>query len=175
MEKDIELESQGAARGATEPIDDGPKGYDITAEEDPMKWALEFKRVRKAVLERTGEDIADDPGAMVGWFANAFQRGEWNSPHYKEWLENHLRTLTPQDSDPLDMVGTNEHDIGLPHTGGSKSTPVKNMFEYRSMIQKKRAAQVPMAWLQYDDQGNQILVTNIDGNRLQHPSEKRKK
>lgn len=51
---------------------------DLLEEPDAYVWANEFAK-------RVAEDpsIATDPETLVGWFANAFQRGEWNSPAYK--------------------------------------------------------------------------------------------
>lgn len=51
-------------------------------ETDPMVWAETF-----VDLVHSDPSIARDVGTMVGWFANAFQRGEWNSEAYKLAVE----------------------------------------------------------------------------------------
>lgn len=58
---------------------------------DAMYWATEFVRIRQEQLALRGVDIAASPGVMVGWFANAFQRGEWNSRFYQEWVDNYFK------------------------------------------------------------------------------------
>lgn len=166
MSEDKEIiENVTSAVGADQAVR-RPREYDITAESDPMKWAHEFKRIREERLARDGFDIAEDPGTLVGWFANAFARGEWNSPHYKEWLAKQMQALYPQDSDNLDLVGTNTQDIGRPHVGGQYTTRVTKMSEYWAMIREKASKRVPLAKIQYDDQGSQLLITDVDETRL---------
>lgn len=79
-----------AAVGATEAV---RNDNDILESPDPMAWAEKFVAIRQDYKERTGLDLAEDPAIMVGWFASAFQRGEWNSPHYKEYIEELFKEL----------------------------------------------------------------------------------
>lgn len=67
-------------------VDEGNK---LLSNPDAMFWAEEFIRIRREVLEERNEDIADDAGVMVGWFANAMAVGETSSPLFKE----HVREL----------------------------------------------------------------------------------
>lgn len=54
----------------------------LLEEPDPMVWAETF-----VDLVRSDPSIALDTGTMVGWFSNAFARGEYNSEAYKRAVE----------------------------------------------------------------------------------------
>lgn len=63
-------------------------GNELLEESDAMVWAEAFvDTVHK------NPSIAFDTGTMVGWFANAFTRGEWNSEAYKRELKQTLEDL----------------------------------------------------------------------------------
>lgn len=44
-----------------------------------MVWAKEFCRLFEGKTVTLDDSNGVDPGLMVGWFANAMARGEWNS------------------------------------------------------------------------------------------------
>lgn len=42
---------------------------------DAVMWTREFAKTRARVMLEKGEDIADDEGTMLGWFANSIMKG----------------------------------------------------------------------------------------------------
>lgn len=42
---------------------------------DAVMWTEEFMKTRSLVLKERGDDIAEDEGTMLGWFANSIMKG----------------------------------------------------------------------------------------------------
>jgi hypothetical protein len=42
---------------------------------DAVAWMEEFMKIRKQAWKESEEDIADDEGTMLGWFANSIMKG----------------------------------------------------------------------------------------------------
>lgn len=63
-------------------------------EPDPMVWAETF-----VDLVHRDPSIAYDTGTMVGWFANAFARGEYNSEAYKRETAETMERLFAEEQE----------------------------------------------------------------------------
>lgn len=62
-----------------------------------QEWAEAFNHIRTKRMLEDNVDIASDIDTMLGWFANAFQAGEWASKHYKEWVDKIMTEVRGED------------------------------------------------------------------------------